>query len=170
MDELYWFVERKEKTETRENTYIIVLVSREPRQIVAFAVDKSKAAKILQSVVDVAPTAEHYATDGYFAYLDVLFPGHHIRNVYDKSDTHNVESVNTDLRGYIAGLARRSRCFFRKNETLRAVLTIFANAYNRYGAYKLKYRIPVKHKPTSTGKLHKWRTPTLGVVDFVSYS
>ncbi|MDR3318966.1 MAG: hypothetical protein LBS99_05955, partial [Clostridiales bacterium] len=43
------------KAYARENTYIIVLVSREPRQIVAFAVDKSKAAKILQSVVDAAP-------------------------------------------------------------------------------------------------------------------
>jgi hypothetical protein len=109
-----------------------------PGRNVFCAVDKSKAAKILQSVVDAAPAAQHYSTDGYFAYIDVLFPGHHIRNAYDKSDTHSVESVNTDL-------------------------------YNRYGAYKLKYRIPVKHNPLSTGKLHKWRTPIPGIVDFVSY-
>ena len=43
-------------------------------------------------------------------------------------------------RHYIPFLARRSRCFARNLETLRAVLEVFIDAYNRFGAAKLKYR------------------------------
>jgi IS1 family transposase len=167
-DELFWFVEHKEKTETRENTYIMVIISRKPRQIVGFGVEKSKSAQDLQKVVDAAPPARYYCTDGNFSYTEVAFPGRHIRNAYDKGDTHNVESINADLRDYIAGLARRRRCFFRKLETLRAVLTLFANAYNRFGAYKQKYRSLAFHKPTTQSKhLHKWSELKLGLVNFV---
>ena len=35
MDELYWFVFRKPRTETRENVYITTLVSRSPRHLVS---------------------------------------------------------------------------------------------------------------------------------------
>jgi len=43
LDELYWFVGEKPHTETRENTYVMTMVSRLPRQIVGFdvAFDKS---------------------------------------------------------------------------------------------------------------------------------
>jgi Fe2+ transport system protein B len=37
-------------------------------------------------------------------------------------------------------LRRRSRCFFRKAETLIAVLNIFIDAYNKFGAAKMEYR------------------------------
>ena len=167
-DELFWYIEHKENTETRENTYIMILMSRKPRQIIAFAVDKSKSAKELQKLIDAAPPARYYCTDGNYSYTEVVFPGRHIRNAYDKSDTHNVESVNADLRDYIAGLARRRRCFFRKLETLRAVLTLFVNAYNRFGAYKQKYQTPTVHKPTTQSKhLHKCSELKLGLVNFI---
>ncbi|MCL2023950.1 MAG: hypothetical protein FWG82_06245, partial [Oscillospiraceae bacterium] len=65
----------------------------------------------------------------------------HVRNCRDKSDTHNVESINADLRCFIAGLQRRSRCFPRKLETLRSVLEVFVDAYNRFGVAKAKYRL-----------------------------
>jgi hypothetical protein len=51
-----------------------------------------------------------------------------------------VEGVNADLRHYIPILARRSRCFPRKLETLRAVLEVFVEAYNRFGTAKMKFR------------------------------
>ena len=90
--------------------------------------------------MDGAPWADFYRTDGYFGYLDVVFPGDHVRNVHDKRDTHNVESINADLRTYIPVLARRSRCFLRKLETLRAVLEVFVDAYNAFGLAKMKFR------------------------------
>ena len=168
MDELYWYIGQKAKTATKENVYLILLINREPRQIVGFAVSKDKSAKTIQRIVDDAPEAERYATDGYVGYLDVIFPGKHVRNVRNKADTHIIESINADLRHFIAGLARRSRCFFRRIETLEAVLDIFVDAYNKFGLAKLKYRKPTNHRPGNEGKhLHRWRDPPFSICDFL---
>jgi len=162
-------VERKAQTETRENVYVMTQISREPRQIVSFAVGDDKSAAILQGLVDRTIQAQNYATDGNLSYLDVDFYGSkHIRNVKNKKDTHNIESVNADLRHYISGLSRRSRCFFRKIDTIKAVLNVYINAYNRFGEYKLFNRKPVIHKQTTTTKhLHKFRDTPLYLFDFL---
>ena len=141
LDELYWFIERKARTETRENVYLITMVSRSPRQIVGFDVAFEKSPERVQAIVDGAPSAKHYCTDGWFGYIDVIYPGEHIRNTHDKGDTFTVEGINADLRHYIPILARRSRCFARTLETLQAVVAVFVDAYNRFGAAKFKYRI-----------------------------
>jgi len=140
LDELYWFVERKSRSETRENVYLMTMVSRNPRQIVGFDVARDKSPMRIQAMVDAAPEAKYYCTDGYLGYVDVVYPGRHVRNVRNKSDTFTVEGVNADLRHYIPILARRSRCFARNLETLRAVLAVFVDAYNRFGAAKSKFR------------------------------
>lgn len=116
------------------------MVSREPRQIVGFDVASDKSPERIQNIVDNSPEADFYYTDGYPGYIDVVYPGRHIRNVQDKKDTHNVESINADLRHYIPVLARKSRCFSRKIETLYAVIAVFVDAYNRFGSAKYKYR------------------------------
>jgi hypothetical protein len=106
--------------------------------------------------------------DGFKGYLDVVFPGKHIRNDWDKSDTHIVESINADLRHYISGLARRNRCFYRKLETLESVLSVFIVAYNKYCEAKLKYRKPVIHNlPFPQSRLHKFRDPPFSSLDFL---
>ena len=87
-------------------------------------------------MVNAAPEAEYYCTDGY---LDVIYPGKHIYNIHNKNDTFTVEGVNADLRHYIPTLARRSRCFPRKLENLQAVLAVFVQAYNRFGLQKYRY-------------------------------
>ena len=79
-------------------------------------------------------------TLGILGYIDVVYPGRHIRNVRDKKNTHNVESINANLRHYIPVLARRSRCLSRKIETLYAVVAVFIDFYNRFGLAKYKYR------------------------------
>lgn len=111
LDELYWFVGRKGTSETRENVYLITMISRNSRLIVGFDVASDKSRERIQNIVDSVPEADFYYTDGYLGYIDVVYPGKHIRNVRDKKDTHNVESINADLRYYIPVLARRSRCF-----------------------------------------------------------
>lgn len=140
LDELYWFVEYKPRTETRENVYIITMVSRKPRQIIGHAVSRDKSSRTIQQMVDTAAEAKYYCTDGYSGYLDVIFPGKHIFNIHNKNDTFTVEGVNADLRHYIPTLARRSRCFPRKLENLQAVLIVFVQAYNRFGLQKAHYR------------------------------
>ena len=151
MDELYWFLEVKPRTETRENVYIMTLVSRNPRQILGHMVSLDKSSATIQKMVDAAPEAEQYCTDGYFGYLDVVFPGKHIFNIHNKKDTFTVEGVNADLRHYIPTLARRSRGFPRKLENLQAVLTVFVRAYNRFGLQKhrCRSRNPEAHIPFS---------------------
>ena len=156
MDELYWFIERKPRTETRENVYIMTMVSRQPRQIAGWTIALDKAASTIQSMVDKAPEAALYCTDGYVGYMDVIYPGKHIRNTRDKSDTFTVEGVNADLRHYIPILARRSRCFGRRLETLYAVMEVFVDAYNLFGKAKYKYRLT-----------HKRGEIPFGLVDFL---
>ena len=144
------------------------MVSREPRQIVGFDVATDKTAKRIQGIVDSAPDAKNYCTDGYFGYLDVAYPGEHVCNVRNKNDTFTVESVNADLRHYIPVLARRSRCFCRTVETLEAVVEVFIDAYNKFGEAKLKYRVPTKHKPQSdTKRLHKFKDLPFSFLDFL---
>ena len=36
-------------------------------------------------MVDAAPIAKQYCTDGYFGYLDVIFLGRHIFNIHSKN-------------------------------------------------------------------------------------
>jgi len=146
----------------------MTMISRNTRQIVGFAVDNSVNKEALQKIADGAPYAENYYTDGCPTYCDVIFGGKHRRNITDKKDTHNIESTNSDLRHYMAGLARRSRTFYRSNETLEAVLSVFINAYNKYGEYKVNHRIPVKHKSLNPSKhLHKYKELPLSIIDFV---
>lgn len=140
LDEIYWFTASRKGHEKGINTYIMTMISREPRQILACEVEASVRAEYIQKMVDRMPSAENYYTDGGMAYLDVDFDGHHIRNVRDKSDTHTIEGTNADIRHYIAGLRRRSRCFFRSMETLKAVLFVFINAFNQFGEAKRIYR------------------------------
>ena len=168
MDELYWYIAKRKDHENGINTYIMTMVSRSPRQIVGFKVDKSVNSKALREIVESVSSAEEYFTDGCPVYLDVIFPGKHRRNVNDKKDTHEIESTNADLRHYIPGLARRSRCFFRTTETLDAVLSLMIDAYNKFGEMKQKTRKPVKHKsPFPSKHLHKWRYPTFSFLDFL---
>ena len=140
LDELYWFIGEKPKTETRENTYVMTMVSRTPRQIVGFDVAFDKSPERIQAIVDNAPPSDKYCSDGWLGYVDVVYPGKHIRNAHDKSDTFTVEGINADLRHYIPLLHRRSRCFPRKLETLKAVLELFVMAYNAFGVAKSNYR------------------------------
>jgi IS1 family transposase len=167
-DEVYWYTKTRKGYEKGINIYIMTMISRNPRQIVGFAADKSVNKTALQWIADNAPTARNYYTDGCPVYCDVIYGGKHRRNVRDKKDTHNIESTNSDLRQYLAGLARRSKCFYRSRETLIAVLSVFVNAYNKYGEYKAKNRKPVKHRALNPSKhLHKYKELPLSIIDSV---
>lgn len=106
LDELYWFIERKNTEKTVKNIYVITMVSRQLRQILGFDVAFDKTSERIQKIVDYAPEAEKYCTDGYYGYLNVIYPGKHIYNIHNKKDTFTVEGVNADLRHYIPTLAR----------------------------------------------------------------
>ena len=72
----------------------------------------------LQEVVDQAPAAGRYFSDGFHVYPTLMYaPGAHAV-APGKSQTFSVEGGNADLRHYIARLGRRSRCFSRCIEAL----------------------------------------------------
>ena len=168
MDELYHFIGTRKGCEYGINSYLMTLISPSPRQIVNFTVDNFKTTAHYQHLVDNSPIFKNYCTDGCNGYLGVNFPGRHIRNTWDKSDTCEVESVNSDFRHNIAGLHRRCKTFFRKRETKFAVLFVFANAYNKFGDMKFCTRRPVVPKTERNRKhFHKWRYPTFSVLDFL---
>jgi hypothetical protein len=146
----------------------MTMVSREPRQIVGFAVAYDKSPDRIQGIVDTAPPSHKYCSDGYLGYVDVVYPGMYVRNVHNKNDTFTAESINSDLRNYMEVLTRRSRCFCRRLETLEAVVAVFVDAFNKFGAYKAKHRVPVIHRASSVSKkLHKYRDCPLGLVNFL---
>jgi IS1 family transposase len=140
LDEVHWFTNGRKGTENGVNTYIMTMISRNPRQILAFDVDNACDQRLIQMMVNSAPPADKYFTDGFYGYMSIDFPGKYNRNPFNKNDTCTIESTNADIRHYIAGLRRKSRCFFRKLSTLKAVLYIFVNAYNKFGHAKAKYR------------------------------
>ena len=133
LDEVYWFIKRKAQTETHSNIFVMTMISRTPRQIVGFNVDNSVNSISLQKVVGSAISAQEYYTDGCLVYRDVVFGCKLRQNFRNKKDTHTIESTNADLRHHIPGLARRTRCFYRSGETLRAVISLFVDAYNKFG-------------------------------------
>jgi hypothetical protein len=134
----------------------MTMVSRPPRETVGFdtAFDKSPAR--IQSMVNGAPWGEEYFSDGWSGYKDVVYPGKYTQNFRSKNDTFTVEGVNADLRCCIPILARRSRCFARKTDTLWAVAAVFIDVCNAFGAAKMRWR-------ASHGK----GDVPFGVVDFL---
>jgi len=161
-------VGRKAKGETRENVYVTTMISREPRQIVGFSAAADKSPERIQGIVDSAPEAKNYYTHGYTGYIDIVYPGKHIRNIHNKNDTFTVEGINAGLRHYIPVLARKSRCFCRKIEMLNAVISVFVNAYNKFGEAKLKHRVPTNHVSNNPAKhLHKFCDLPFSVIDFL---
>lgn len=152
-------------TPTRENVYVMVAVTREPRQIVGLEVTDTRTVEQIQSIVDSSPAAQAYYSDGFSIYRDISYWGKHTV-APKKSQTYTVEGVNADIRQYIPGLARKKRCFYRSIETLKAVLRLFVDAYNRFGAKKALYQKPVNHKDTSTSRLHKYADVPFALIDF----
>ena len=119
---------KKELTETKENIYITLSVTR------------SRSIEQVQGLIDSSPVAETYYSDGYSLYNDLCYWGVQVV-APGKSETYTVEGVNADLRRYIPGAARRSHCFYRCIDTLLAVMKIFVVAYNHFGEYKSKHQV-----------------------------
>ena len=145
---------------------MITFIDREKRQIVGHSVSERKNAEAIQEVADCTPPAEEYHSDKNAAYGKVMFYGNHYAHA-DKSETYTVEGVNADLRTYIPGFARRSRCFYRCIETLRAVMAVFVRAFNKFALKKYHTRKLAQHKPSSKSRLHKYKDSPFALIDFI---
>ena len=118
--------------------YAITLVSRDTREIIGFDIAFDKSRERIQRLVDRSVKALQYYSDAYSAYAEVLYEGAHT-SLKNKSQTYTVEGVNSDLRHYIPSLRRKSKCFFRSLETVKAVFKIFVNAFNLFARAKKNF-------------------------------
>lgn len=132
MDELYSFIERKNRI------YVMTLVSREKQQIVGFDIAFDRSRERIQRLVDKSVKAYQYYSDAYSVYAEICYEGKHT-SFSNKSQTYTVEGINSNLRHYIPALKRRSKCFFRSIEKMKAVFDIFVNAFNLIAASKNSY-------------------------------
>ncbi len=80
----------------KNRAYIVTAVDRITHTIVGWAVCRERTLEILQSVIDGAPPAADYYTDGFLMYQDLSYWGNHTM-LKDKSQTYSVEGGNADL-------------------------------------------------------------------------
>lgn len=113
----------------KNKAYIITAVDRLTHTIVSWAVCGERTLEILQSVIDQAPQAADYYTDGFLMYQDLSYWGNH-EMLKDKSETYSVEGGNSDIRHYLARLQRSSRCFSRCFKALARAIELFVYFYN----------------------------------------
>lgn len=94
---------------------------------------------MIQELVDEAPKAQRYYSDAFDAYDRLWYHGGVYVVSEGKTDTFSVEGDNAELRHYLARLARRSRCFSRCPEALKAALKLFMSCFNRRQLHKLAF-------------------------------
>ena len=120
----------------------MTFVDRATRCIVGWRVAFYVSDDLLQALADDAPQAHWYYSDALATYQDLAFDfGIHFP-MTDKSQTYSVEADNAELRHYLARLARKSRCFSRCIDALRAAVRLFVYCWNHRQLYKLTSHYP----------------------------
>ena len=110
-----------------------------------WAVLPSRTEDELQALVDAAPQASTYYSDGFATYANLVYGDASYTAVLDKSQTYTVEGGNADLRQYLARLGRKSPCFSRCLMALRRAIKLFVWAYNQRQLWQQRYPMYQKH-------------------------
>jgi len=117
----------------------VTCVDRASRCVLGWRVLWERDADALQKVVDDAPPARRYFSDGFNVYPTLIYaPGTHAV-APGKSQTFSVEGDNAELRHYLARLGRRSRCFSRCLWALARAVALFVYAWNRRQRFKRQF-------------------------------
>jgi len=140
---------------TKEPIYVLTCVERSTRAILSWGVVYERDWDSLQSLVNTAPSARCYFSDGFATYAQVchlrpvdvpwklMYPGKY-QAMPDKSQTYSVEADNAELRHYLARLARKSRCFSRCLFSrclwaLQRAVALFVHAWNQRHYFRRRY-------------------------------
>lgn len=99
--------------------------------IVGWTLALHRPFEILQDVVDQAPHAPQYFSDGFPNYADVYYHGGIYHAMRNKSQTYTVEGQNAELRHYLARLHRKTRCFSKCMLALWRAIELFVHFWNR---------------------------------------
>ena len=120
-------------------------LDRATHTFVGWAVIEERNVDTLQAVVDQAPQARAYYSDGFATYRDLVYGEAHYTAMPNKSQTYTVEGGNADLRHYLARLGRRSRCFSRCLAALQRAIKLFVWGYNQRQLWNRRYPNYPKH-------------------------
>ena len=124
---------------------MITLVDRQTRCILGWKVAWERTAGVIQQLVDDAPKAREYFSDGWEAYASLWYHLGQYQVSEGKSDTYSVEANNAEFRHYLARLARSSRCFSRCPYALECALRLFVYCFNSRQLHKHKYPAYLAH-------------------------
>lgn len=116
----------------------MTIVDRVTRCFLSWRVVSTRDQWVAQDMVSEAP-AQQYFSDQFHIYLELHYPQAHHETRSDKSETFSVEAGNSELRHYLARLARRSRCFSRCIDALRAHVKLFVHAWNKRQLYRRQH-------------------------------
>jgi insertion element IS1 protein InsB len=125
----------------------MTLVDRTTSCILAWAVEETRSEAVLQRLVDTARQARFYYSDLLAVYRCLVYRPGLYTPMPDKSETYRVEGNNSELRHYLARLARKSRCFSRCIHALRRAVKRFVYAWNRRQLYHQRFPKYPAHVP-----------------------
>lgn len=114
----------------------MTIVDRSTRCILGWKLVWERTKESIQSLVDEAPKAKFYFSDGLEAYSLLWYHFGRYAVSDGKTDTFSVEGDNAELRHYLARLARSSRCFSRCDYALSCAVHLFVDCFNRRQLYK----------------------------------
>ncbi len=107
-------------------------VCRDTHLISGYQVTPTYDLTTFQAFVDQLAPAARYCSDGLPTYQHLIWPNDapHIIS-RGKQETHTIESINANLRTYLARLGRASRCFSRTLQALEEAVRLFIYHHNR---------------------------------------
>ena len=114
-------------------------MDRQTRCILGWKVAWERTSEVIQQIVDDAPKAKEYFSDGWEADASLWYHLGQYQVSDGKSDTYSVEADNAELRHYLARLARSSRCFSRCPYALQCAVRLFVYCFNCRQLYKHAY-------------------------------
>lgn len=129
----------------KKELYVVTLLDRVTHCYVGWAVLEHRTEAGLQALVDAAPQATAYYSDGFATYANLVYGAASDTAILDKSQTYTVEGGNADLRHYLARLGRNSRCFSRCRDALRRAIKLFVWADNQRQLWLQWYPTYTKH-------------------------
>lgn len=89
----------------------MTLVDRQTRCILGWSVVWTRTQESIQRMVDEAPKAKWYYSDGFDAYQWLWYHSGRYEVSVGKADTYSVEGDNAELRHYLARLTRQAQKF-----------------------------------------------------------
>ena len=109
----------------------MTMVERETRCILGWRVVTHRTEAVTQQLIDEAPNAFQYCTDGFSVYDGRDYHrGYHLV-APGKSQTYSVEADNAELRHYLKCLARSTRCFAKHLDSLIRRVKVFVHCWNQ---------------------------------------